>query len=67
MILASQRPKGVTDQMHANIKLRLCLRVEDAETSRELLRRSDAAALPSLPGRGYLQVGNDTIQLMQVA
>lgn len=67
LVLASQRPKGVSDQMRANIKLRLCLRVEDADTSRELLRRPDAALLPSgQPGRGYLQVGGDTIELIQV-
>lgn len=55
LLLASQRPKGVTDQMHANIKLRLCLRVEQIDTSREMLRRPDAALLPNgLPGRGYL-------------
>ena len=56
LILASQRPKGVSDQMRANIKLRLCLRVEQADTSRELLRRPDAAMLPNgMPGRGYIQ------------
>src|SRR5690606_17754536 len=67
LVLASQRPKGVSDQMRANIKLRLCLRVEDVDTSRELLRRPDAALLPSgQPGRGYLQVGGDTIEAIQV-
>lgn len=68
LILASQQPKGVSDQMRANIKLRLCLRVEQIETSRELLRRPDAALLPSgLPGRGYLQVGNENLELIQVS
>jgi DNA segregation ATPase FtsK/SpoIIIE-like protein len=68
LLLASQRPKGVTDQMRANIKLRLCLRVEQSETSRELLQRPDAALLPSgLPGRGYLQVGNENLELIQVS
>ena len=67
LILASQKPVGVTDQMRANISLRICLRVEGADTSRELLRRSDAAYLPRIGGRGYLQVGNDEIALMQVA
>ena len=38
------------------------------DTSREMLRRSDAAFLPSgMPGRGYLQIGNEGIELMQVA
>lgn len=68
LILASQRPKGVTDQMRANIKLRICLKVEQIETSRELLRRPDAALLPGgLPGRGYIQAGNENIELIQVA
>jgi len=69
LILATQRPAGVvTDQMRSNIKWRICLRVETAEDSRELLKRSDAAFLPNnIPGRGYLQVGSDNVELMQVA
>ena len=68
LLLASQRPVGVSDQMRANIKLRLCLRVEGVDTSREMLRRSDAAFLPNgMPGRGYLQVGNEHIELIQAA
>jgi DNA segregation ATPase FtsK/SpoIIIE-like protein len=68
LLLASQQPKGVTDQMRANIKLRLCLRVEQMDTSRELLRRPDAALLPNgMPGRGYLQIGNETLELIQVS
>jgi DNA segregation ATPase FtsK/SpoIIIE, S-DNA-T family len=68
LLLASQRPTGISDQMRANIKLRICLRVEQLDTSREMLRRPDAAFLPNgMPGRGYLQVGNDAIELIQVA
>ncbi|MDP9311197.1 MAG: FtsK/SpoIIIE domain-containing protein, partial [Chloroflexota bacterium] len=68
LILASQRPIGVTDQMRANIKLRICLRVEGIDTSREMLRRPDAAFLPgNIAGRGYIQVGNENIELVQVA
>lgn len=68
LILAAQRPSGVTDQMRANIKLRICLRVETPVESRELLRRSEAAFLPAnIPGRGYIQVGNDEIELIQIA
>jgi DNA segregation ATPase FtsK/SpoIIIE, S-DNA-T family len=67
LILASQRPRGVSDQMRANIKLRLCLRVEEIETSREMLRRPDAALLPSISGRGVLQVGNEGGELIQIA
>ncbi len=68
LILAAQRPIGVTDQMRANIKFRICLRVETPDDSRELLRRADAAYLPpGIPGRGYLQVGNENIELIQTA
>ncbi|MCU0474580.1 MAG: hypothetical protein MUC99_00440 [Anaerolineae bacterium] len=69
LILATQRPAGaVTDQMRANIKFKICLRVETAEDSRELLRSSDAAFLPTgVPGRAYMMIGNDNSQLMQVA
>lgn len=69
LILATQRPTGaVTDQMRANIKFKICLRVETPEDSRELLRSSEAAYLPTgVPGRAYLQVGNDNSVLMQVA
>jgi hypothetical protein len=68
LILAAQRPSGVTDQMRSNIKFRICLRVETTGESREMLRRSDAAFLPNgIPGRGFLQVGNDEIELIQSA
>jgi DNA segregation ATPase FtsK/SpoIIIE-like protein len=68
LILAAQRPVGVTDQMRANIKFRICLRVETPDDSREVLRRTDAAFLPpGIPGRGYLQIGNENIELIQTA
>jgi type VII secretion protein EccCb len=68
LILAAQRPVGVTDQMRANIKFRICLRVETPDDSREVLRRSDAAFLPpGIPGRGYLQIGNENVELIQTA
>ncbi|MCB0207491.1 MAG: hypothetical protein KDH89_21935, partial [Anaerolineae bacterium] len=67
LLLAAQRPTGITDQMRANIKFRICLRVETPGESREMLRRTDAAFLPgNIPGRGYLQVGNEDIDLIQV-
>ncbi len=68
LILAAQRPVGVTDQMRANIKFRISLRVETPDDSREVLRRADAAFLPpGIPGRGYLQIGNENIELIQTA
>jgi DNA segregation ATPase FtsK/SpoIIIE-like protein len=68
LILAAQRPAGVTDQMRANIKFRICLRVETPDDSREVLRRTDAAFLPpGIPGRGYLQIGNENVEMIQTA
>lgn len=69
LILATQRPSGiVSDQIRANMKFRICLRVETSDDSRELLGRADAAFLPpNIPGRAYLQVGNDRVDMIQVA
>ena len=57
LILASQRPIGVSDQMRANIKLRICLRVEGMDTSREMLRRPDAALSAQRHARPRLYPG----------
>ncbi|MBK8020097.1 MAG: hypothetical protein IPK19_01415 [Chloroflexi bacterium] len=68
LILAAQRPTGVTDQMRSNIQLRICLRVATPQESSELLRRPDAAFLPNgIPGRGYVQVGQEGMELVQMA
>ncbi|MGB1250293.1 MAG: FtsK/SpoIIIE domain-containing protein, partial [Candidatus Promineifilaceae bacterium] len=68
LILAAQKPTGVTDQMRANIKFRIALRVETRDDSMEVLRRPDAAHLPNgIPGRGYLQVGYDNLEMIQIA
>src|SRR5579859_4451493 len=68
LLLATQRPAGVvTDQMRSNMKFRVCLRVETPDDSKELLGRPDAAFLPNMGGRGYIQVGNDILTAIQVA
>ncbi|MEK7312095.1 MAG: FtsK/SpoIIIE domain-containing protein, partial [Chloroflexota bacterium] len=68
LILATQRPSGVvSDQMRANMKFRMCLRVETAEDSREMLGRNDAATLPAIGGRGYVQVGGGPLNEVQAA
>jgi len=69
LILATQRPSGVvSDQIRANMKFRICLRVETADDSRELLGRTDAVLLPArIPGRAYLQVGRESVELVQTA
>lgn len=68
LILATQKPGGlVSDQIQSNVKFRICLRVESAEDSRELLGRADATYLPrNIPGRAYLRVGEE-LNLIQVA
>jgi S-DNA-T family DNA segregation ATPase FtsK/SpoIIIE len=69
LILATQSPAGVVkQQIWANAKFRICLRVEDRQESMSMLRRPEAANLPRMPGRGYLQVGNNEVfELFQVA
>jgi hypothetical protein len=59
LILGTQSPMDViTDEMNANLQFRICLRVQNIEASRAMLRRPDAAYLPvGWPGRGYFQVG----------
>ena len=70
LILAMQKPEGVVnDSIRANMRFRICLRVERAEDSRNVLNRPDAYLLPNRPaGRAYFQVGNNEIfDLFQVA
>ncbi|HEY3291056.1 MAG TPA: FtsK/SpoIIIE domain-containing protein, partial [Anaerolineae bacterium] len=68
LLLATQRPSGaVTDQMRANMKYRLSLRVETTDDSKEMIGRPDAATLPAIPGRGYIQVGGGNLTEIQVA
>ncbi len=69
LILATQSPRGkVSQQIWANARFRICLRVEDVAESQDMLHRPDAAYLPRMPGRGYLQVGdNEVFELFQVA
>ena len=59
LILATQKPSGVVnDQIWSNTKFRVCLKVQDASDSNEMLKRPDAASLKQT-GRFYLQVGYD--------
>jgi S-DNA-T family DNA segregation ATPase FtsK/SpoIIIE len=68
LILATQKPAGVIDeQIWANSRFRLCLRVLRPEDSQEVLKRPDAAALTGA-GRAYFQVGfNEVFELFQAA
>lgn len=61
LILATQKPGGmVDDNIRSNSKFRLCLRVQDAQDSEEVLHKPDAAYITQA-GRCYLQVGNDEL------
>lgn len=68
MILATQKPHGViSDQIDANSRFRLCLRVARPEDSTDMIKRPDAASLTGA-GRTYFRVGEDEIfELFQTA
>lgn len=59
LILATQKPSGVVnDQIWANSKFKICLKVQDRADSMEMLKRPEAASIKET-GRFYLQVGYD--------
>ncbi|MEG0345818.1 MAG: type VII secretion protein EssC [Erysipelotrichaceae bacterium] len=68
LILATQKPTGVVDdQIWSNSKFKLALKVQNESDSKEILKTNDAANI-TLPGRAYLQVGNNEIyELFQSA
>lgn len=68
LILATQKPSGVVnDQIWANSKFKVSLKVQDRADSMEMLKRPDAAELVET-GRFYLQVGyNELFELGQSA
>ncbi|MCQ2516518.1 MAG: type VII secretion protein EssC [Saccharofermentans sp.] len=68
LILATQKPAGVVnEQIWANSRFRVCLKVQGREDSNDMLKRPDAAELKET-GRFYLQVGyNELFELGQSA
>ncbi len=66
LILATQKPSGVVnDQIWANSKFKVCLKVQDRGDSMEMLKRPEAASIKEA-GRFYLQVGyNDLFDIGQ--
>lgn len=66
LILATQKPSGVvSEQIWANSKFKVCLKVQDRADSMDMLKRPDAAELVET-GRFYLQVGyNELFELGQ--
>lgn len=58
LVLATQKPTGVVDdQIDSNSRFRLCLKVQDATDSREMLKTPDAASITKA-GRAYVKIGN---------
>ncbi|MBB6716652.1 type VII secretion protein EssC [Clostridium gasigenes] len=68
LILATQKPAGVVDdQIWSNSKFKLCLKVQDAADSNEMIKTPLAANITEA-GRAYFQVGNNEIfELFQSA
>ncbi len=61
LVLATQKPGGVVDdQIQSNSRFRLCLKVQDINDSREMIKRPDAAKLTQA-GRAYIRVGEDEL------
>ena len=61
LILATQKPSGiVNDQIWANSRFKICLKVQDKSDSMEMLKRPEAASIKET-GRFYLQVGYDEL------
>lgn len=66
LVLATQNPSGIVDdQIRANTNFAICLKVQNASASRDMLGTSDAAHL-SQAGRAYVKVGdNDVYEQIQ--
>lgn len=59
LILATQKPSSsVSDEIWANSRFHLCLRVQTRSDSMEMLKRPDAAYIKG-SGRCFIQIGND--------
>lgn len=59
LVLATQKPGGIVDdQIQSNSRFRLCMKVQDVNDSREMIKRPDAAKLTQA-GRSYIRVGED--------
>lgn len=59
LILATQKPAGiVNEQIRSNSKFTICLKVQDEEDSRDVIKKPDAAYLKKA-GQFYMQVGHN--------
>ena len=68
LILSTQKPSEViNNQIYANSRFKICLKVRTLNDSEEVLRRREATSL-NIPGRFYLEVGyNETFKQVQGA
>lgn len=61
LVLATQKPgNSVSEEIDANTRFRICLRVASRSDSSEMLKRPEAAYLKGM-GRCYVQVGNNEV------
>lgn len=61
LILATQKPSGVvSEQIWSNSRFKVCLRVQDAADSKDMIQTNDAAYLKTT-GAFYLEVGNNEL------
>lgn len=61
LVLATQKPSNsVSNEIEANTRFRICLRVASKSDSSEMLKRPEAAYLKGM-GRCYVQVGNNEV------
>lgn len=59
LVLATQKPGGVVDeQISSNSFWSICLKVQNVNDSREMIKRPDAAKITQA-GRAYIRVGED--------
>jgi S-DNA-T family DNA segregation ATPase FtsK/SpoIIIE len=69
MLLATQRPQGaISDNIRANTNMRIALRVQDANDSKDVIDVPDAAAIPrTAPGRAFVRLGPGEVVAIQSA
>lgn len=68
LLLATQRPAGIVSQdVRANVSLRIALRLNDTHDSRDVIDAPDAALIPPhLPGRAVLRRPDGELVAVQV-
>ena len=61
LVIATQRPEGNVDEnIRSNVRTDICLRVQNKESSMDVLGVPDAAYI-SCPGRAYIKVGGGEV------